>query len=65
MKLLMFLIMFLLIGAFFIISQKNIALAKSGNFKKFTTLYFGWFEKIFENGGNIVGHVVKLDWLPG
>lgn len=64
MKIWMFLIIFLLVGAFFIISQNNLALSQQGNFQKFVGLYSTWFGKLAGNGVNIAGYVVKMNWLP-
>jgi len=57
--------MFLLIGAFFIISQNNLALKETGNLNKFISLYSSWFGRILDNSSNAVGYVIKMDWLPG
>ena len=64
MKIISFLIMLLLIGAFFIISENHLALKDSENREKFLGMYLEWFNKIFENSKNLIGYVVKLDWLP-
>ena len=56
--------MFLLIGAFFIISENNLALRDSENRTKFAELYTSWADKIFDNSRNLAGYVVKLDWMP-
>jgi len=64
MKLLMLIVMFLFIGVFFIISQNNLPLNSSENADKFISLYKTWLEKTFQNAGNFVGHVVKMEWLP-
>jgi len=64
MKLLFLVIMFLLIGSFFIISENNLALKDEEARKEFGKLYSSWFNQIFENSKNLVGYVVKLDWLP-
>jgi len=64
MKVVSFLLIFLVIGALFIISENNLALKNQENRTKFLELYFIWLSKIFENSKNLVGYVVKLDWLP-
>jgi len=64
MKVLLLIIIFLFIGAFFIISQNNLALSKEGSIKKLFSLYIPW---LIEGGENIVslsGHIIKLEWLP-
>ena len=60
----MFLIMFLLIGAFFIISNENIKLNSSKNIGEFFSLYGGWVDNLAGNGKTVLGYVVKMEWLP-
>jgi len=64
MKIIVFIIMFLLVGATFIISENNLALKDAENRKKFGAMYMTWFDQLFENSKNLVGYVVRLDWLP-
>ena len=64
MKTVMFLIVFLLIGAFFIISDENLRMNEAENIKFFLKSYAGWFGDLFDNGGQIAGYVVKMNWLP-
>ena len=64
MKLTLIIIIFLLIGAFFIISENKLTLRDSEARVEFGKLYLGWFGQILENSKNLIGYVVKLDWLP-
>jgi len=64
MKILMFAIFFLMIGALFIISENNLALKDSGNFPKFLGSYYSWISQLFDNSKSLAGYVVKMDWLP-
>ncbi len=64
MKVLMFIIMFLLIGAFFIISNENIRLNSRENADLFFKSYAEWMNSLISNGGAVVGYVVKMEWLP-
>lgn len=64
MKITMLVIMFLLIGAFFIISQNNLYMFKQGNLTTFASLYTGWLTNLAENSVKTAGYVVKLEWLP-
>lgn len=57
--------LFLLIGAFFIISENNLVLKKQENIDTFYELYFSWLSRIFDNSKEITGDIIKLDWLPG
>ncbi len=64
MKLFIFLIMFLFIGAFFIISQNNLALGNEGAFKSFVSLYENWLDRVYQNTLGISAYVAKLEWMP-
>lgn len=65
MKTFIFLIMFLLIGAFFIISDENIRLNSSENVGLFFKEYGLWIDGLVVNGRVVSGYVVKMEWLPG
>ena len=60
----MFVILFLLIGAFFIISNENIKLDSKENVYYFFDKYGKWFDKLIENGKTAVGYTIKMEWLP-
>jgi len=64
MKILVFLMMFLLVGAFFIISENKLALKDSENRERFYDMYQDWANRIFDNSKGLAGYVIKLDWLP-
>jgi hypothetical protein len=64
MKVIMFVIFFLLIGAFFIISENNLKMSQEGSFVRFVGLYFSWASQIFDNSVSLAGYVVKMSWLP-
>jgi hypothetical protein len=64
MKILLFFLIFLFIGAFFIISQNNLELIKEGNLSRFVSLYSSWLISTAKNIGVLTGHIVKMDWLP-
>ena len=64
MKFVIFIVMFLLIVAFFIISNGNFHLTNSEQRAQFFLEYYDWFVKIFGNTKTITGYVVDLDWLP-
>ena len=65
MKLAVFIIVFLLIGAFFIISNNNIYMGSSGAFGKFMNIYYGWFFQLAKNVGSVTGYVIDVNWMPG
>ncbi len=64
MKIIMLLVIFFCLGAFFIISQNNLSLDKSENIDKFVSLYKNWIKKILHNFENFSGYVIKMKWLP-
>lgn len=64
MKFLLFLMIFFLIGAFFIISENKMALIKTENRQEFGKLYYSWIGSLFDNSKNLVGYVIKMNWLP-
>lgn len=65
MKTIMIIIIFLLIGVFFIISNNNIKMDSVKNIDRFVDLYSQWIDGLLENGGIVSGYVVKMKWLPG
>ena len=64
MKIAIFLIVFLLAGAFMIVSNNNIHLGDSGEFNKFMGIYYEWFFKIFDNTKSLTGYIVNANWMP-
>ena len=64
MKTLMFIILFLLVGAFFIISEQNIKLNNMDNISTFFQIYNSWLINIFDNTKTVSGYVVGMKWLP-
>jgi hypothetical protein len=64
MKIAILIFMFFCIGAFFIISQNNLALSSPEGVEIFISLYKIWLDKNFQNMGSLTSHVIKMDWLP-
>lgn len=64
MKILMFVLLFLFMGAFFIISNENIKVNTKENFNYFLKEYGGWADSLLGNGKTVVGYVAKMEWLP-
>jgi len=60
----MFLILFLFLGGFFIISNENIKLDNSENVSVFLKSYGEWLDSLTGNSKVVAGYVVKMDWLP-
>ena len=64
MKLLMLAVMLIFIGAFFIVSNSNLALGQEGNAQKFVSMYKTWIFSITDNLLKTTGYMIKLDWPP-
>ena len=64
MKLILFLFMFLILGALLIISNNNLAFYKESNVNQFNTLYFEWLDGVYSNVQIMTGNLIKLEWLP-
>ncbi|MFA6022795.1 MAG: hypothetical protein WC781_01780 [Candidatus Pacearchaeota archaeon] len=64
MKVTLFIVIFLLMNAFFIISNHNLALKNPENIEKLTGYYKDWAVKITSNLYTITGNMVKLNWAP-
>lgn len=60
----MIVVIFLLIGAFFIISQNNLSMLEKENTLKFLSFYKSWLITTIGNAGSLTGHIIKLEWLP-
>ena len=57
--------LFLFVGAFFIISNENLALNSSENVGIFFSGYGEWIDGLVNNGKIVTGYVLKMGWLPG
>jgi len=64
MRITVFFIKFLLLGAFFIISNQNLALIDEGNRNLFIEEYKGWIFGIADHVGSLTGYIVEVEWLP-
>jgi len=64
MKIFLLVMIFFLMGAFFIISNENIKMNSSSNVISFLEEYFSWFDKLGSSGKGIVGYFAKMEWLP-
>jgi len=59
------LLIFLVIGAVFIVMVNNINVSEKDDQKRFLSLFFDWIKQIGKNTVNLVGHVIgDYDWLP-
>jgi len=63
-RLIMFILMFLLIGAFWIVNNNNIHLSQGESRMELGQLYYNWLGNIFSNVKDVTGYVVKMEWLP-
>jgi len=64
MKLVLFVIMFLVIGALLILSNNNLPLYKEENIAKFKVLYIEWLDNVYKNSQSITGNVINMRWMP-
>lgn len=64
MKILLGVLFFLALGAFFIISNYNLALYEDSNTALFKVYYGQWVDSLIDQVGGITGYVVNSDWLP-
>jgi len=64
MKIFLFIVVFLLMGAFFIISNNNLHIGNPEQFDAFMTQYYGWFFKLANNVGTATSYAVNIDWMP-
>jgi len=65
MKIIMFIVKFLLIGALFIVSNENLALQGKEDREFFFETFQTWISSLTGNFGEITGYVVNSEWLPG
>ena len=64
MKIVLFLLIFFVLGALLIISNNNLALIDGENFNTFSFLYSNWLNGVYSNGVSLTGKIIQLDWLP-
>ena len=64
MRIIAIVIMFFLLGAFFIISENKLTLKDKEARQELGKLYYSWLSNSFDNSKSLAGYVVKLDWLP-
>ena len=64
MKFLMFILMFLVIGALLIISNHQLALNESKNVETFLDSYISWLDNVFSNTKDVFAKTSELNWQP-
>jgi hypothetical protein len=64
MRILTFLVIFLLMGVFFIISEKKLNVAAGEDLNILKGEYGKWLTQTAKNSASFLGHVVKMEWLP-
>jgi len=60
----LFIVIILLMNAFFIISNHNLALKNTENIKELTSTYYSWLKNIVGNIVKITGEAIELEWVP-
>jgi len=64
MKVYIFILKFLFVGALFIISNQNLYLTHHEDLTRFSGLYYSWLGNVFSNVVSLTAYVVKFEWLP-
>lgn len=64
MKFVIFILMFFVIGALFIIENNGLVLSKSNNITIFFELYAEWINSLYLNLQILTGRVIQMDWFP-
>ena len=64
MKILIFIIMFVLIGCFLIISNNNLYIYKTEGMQKFAENWSKWKNNVQKNLMSIISQTTKLNWMP-
>jgi hypothetical protein len=64
MKISLFVLKFLFIGALFIISNEQLYLKNPVDRDKFFDLYYSWISSLFDQAARVTGYVVDSQWLP-
>jgi len=64
MKVYLFILFFLLLGAFFIITEHNLALKNTEARVELGNTYLSWVGQVLGNSVRLTGYVAKLEWLP-
>ena len=64
MRIMLFVIKFFLLGAFFIIGNQNLALSHPENRQAFITQYQDWIYDVASNLNSLTGYIVRVEWLP-
>lgn len=64
MRIFAFILVFLLLGAFFIISNNDLHLSEKSELDEFARLYYSWLGDIFSNAKSLTGYITKAEWMP-
>jgi len=64
MKILIFILVFFIVGALFIISNHNLAMCKQENVDVFSGLYLEWINQLYLNLQILIKDIVRLGWFP-
>jgi hypothetical protein len=64
MRYIMFIVKFIFLAAFFIISNNNLQMIDAENRQIFIDEYKSWVKEVSTNIGSLTGYVVDVEWLP-
>ena len=63
-KLFLFVVLFLVIGAYLIIQNNNLDIEEEEGRKKFLTSFTGWLFKVGKSTKNVASYATEQEWLP-
>ena len=64
MRIVLFIIKFLLFGALFAVSNNDLYLKDAADRAEFFSIYNSWSAELFSNAGSITSYIINLDWAP-
>jgi len=64
MKISIFVLKFLFIGALFIVSNENLYLKNPADLESFSNLFLSWLQALTDKVLEITGYVINSEWLP-
>jgi phage anti-repressor protein len=64
MRVIIFILMFLIISALVIINNQNLYVIDKNDLQKFSNEYSSWSEKIYKNLISITGQITNMEWIP-
>lgn len=63
MKVLIFILVFFIVGSLLIIENNNLAMHKYEDSKLFFNLLLKWVDNLYLNLQSLTGNIIKMDWF--